>query len=96
MTFYIFCRHSVCLVDRVDLIYSLYNWLEGLGLFPWPHCPWVSVVALFPPLHVSCPLGFAPEAALEDSGLPLGGPGVEVVQLLGSQGFWQVFRGAGG
>ena len=45
---------------------------------------------------MSCPLGFAPEAALEDSGLPLGGPGVEVVQLFGSQGFWQVFRGAGG
>ena len=35
------------------------------------------------------PLGFAPEAALEDLGLPLGGPGEEVVQLLGSQGFWQ-------
>ena len=35
------------------------------------------------------PLGFAPEAALEDLGLPLRGPGVEVVQLLGLQGFWQ-------
>ena len=43
-------------------------------------------------------LGFAPEAALEDLGLPLWGPGVEVVQLLGSQGFWQpqVLRGVGG
>ena len=38
-------------------------------------------------LHVGLPLGFAPEAALKDLGLPLRGPGVEVVQLLGSQGF---------
>ena len=38
---------------------------------------------------------FAPEAVLDDLGLPLLGPGVEVVQLLGSQGFWQlqVLRG---
>jgi len=30
--------------------------------------------------------GLAPEAALEGLGLSLWGPGVEVVQLLGSQG----------
>ena len=43
------------------------------------------------------PLGFAPEAALESLGLPLGGPGAEVGQLLGSQGFWQYqdLRGVG-
>ena len=35
---------------------------------------------------MGCPLGFAPEAALEDLGLPLSGPGVEVVQLLGRRG----------
>ena len=35
-----------------------------------PHCPWVSIVVLFPSVHVSHPLGFAPEAALEDFGLP--------------------------
>ena len=54
-------------------------------------------MVLFPPLHVAHLLGFAPEAALEDLGLPTG-PGVEVVQLLGSQGFWQhqVLRGVGG
>ena len=34
------------------------------------------------------PLEFAPEAALEDLGLPQRGPGVKVVQLLGLQGFW--------
>ena len=39
--------------------------------------------------------GLASEVALEDLGLPFLGPGVEVVQLLGSQGFWQhqVLRG---
>ena len=46
-------------------------------------------MVLFPSLHVGCPLGFAPEASLEDLGLPLQGPGVEVVQLLRLQGFWQ-------
>ena len=40
-------------------------------------------MALFPPLHVGRPLGFAPEAAREDLGLPLLGPGVGVV-LFGS------------
>ena len=28
----------------------------------------VSIVVLFPPLHVGCPGGFAPEAALEELG----------------------------
>ena len=50
---------------------------------------WVSTVILFPLLHVNHPLGFAPEAAPEDLGLPLWGPGVEVVQLLGFQGLWR-------
>ena len=31
MTFYIFHRHRVWLVDHVDLICSLYSWWEGLG-----------------------------------------------------------------
>ena len=55
-------------------------------------------MVLFPPLPVGRPLGFAPEAALEDLGLPLRGQGVEVVQLLGLQSFWQhqVLRGVGG
>ena len=98
MSFYIFHRHRVCLVDHVDLICSLYSWWEGFGSSSLAILPWVSVVVLFPPLHVGCPLGFAPEAALEDLGLPQGGPGVEVVQLLGLQGFWQhqVLRGVGG
>ena len=32
MTFYIFHRHRICLVDRVDLICSLYSWWEGFAL----------------------------------------------------------------
>ena len=31
MSFYIFHRHRVCLVDRVDLICSLYSCWEGFG-----------------------------------------------------------------
>ena len=43
------------------------------------------------------PLGSL-EAALEDLGLLLCGPGVEVSKLLGLQGFWQhqILRGVGG
>ena len=51
----------------VDLICSLYSWSEVLGLLPLSHCPWVSIMVLFPTL-----LGFAPEADLEDLGLPQG------------------------
>ena len=89
MSFYIFHRHNICLVDYVHLICSLYSCWEGLSLFLQPQCPWFLIVVLFPPLHVGWPLGVAPKAALEHLGLPLWGPGVEVVQLLGLQGFWQ-------
>ena len=71
MTFYIFHRYRVCLVDRVDLICSLLSWWEGFRSSSLATLPWVSVVVLFPPLHVGGPLGFAPAAALEDLGLPL-------------------------
>ena len=72
MSFYVFHRHRVCLVDPVDLICSLYSWWQGFGSSSLPHtAPWVSIVILFPPLHVGRPLGFAPEAALEELGLPL-------------------------
>ena len=78
VTFYIFHRHRVCLVDHVDLICSLDSWWEDFGSS--------SLATLR--LGFSC--GFistSTEAALESLGLPLWGPGVEVVQLLGSQGF---------
>jgi len=31
MSFYIFHRHTVCLVDCVDLICSFYSWWKGFG-----------------------------------------------------------------
>ena len=70
MTFYLFHRHRVCLVDRVYLVCSCTAGGRVLGLLP-SHCSWVSTVILFPPLDMGCTLGFAPEAALEDLGLPL-------------------------
>ena len=51
MTFYVFHRHRVCLVDRVDLICSLYSWWEGFGSS--------SLVTL--PLGFNC--GFIPASA---------------------------------
>jgi len=96
----IFHRHRVCLVDRVDLICNLYSWWEGFGsssLATLPlgfNCGWNWTTLL----HMGHPLGFAPEAALENLGLPLWGSGVQVVQLLGLQELWQhqVLRGVGG
>ena len=71
VTFYTFHRHIVCLVDSVDLACSLYSWWEGFGSSSLATLPLGLNVILFPPLHVGRPLGFAPEAALEDWGLPL-------------------------
>ena len=59
------------MVDYVDLVCSLHSWWEGFGSSPLTTLPWVSTVGLFPPLHVGRPLGFAPEAALEDLGFSL-------------------------
>ena len=71
MSFYIFHRHRVCLVDHVDLICSLYSWWEGFGS---------SSLATLPPgfqlwfyFHLYMWVihwGLAPEAALEGLGLP--------------------------
>ena len=55
-------------------------------------------MVLFPPLHVGCPLGFAPEVALEDVGLALwgarceGGAAAWVAGVLAAL----VLRGVGG
>ena len=101
VSFHIFHRHRVCIVDRVDLIWSLYSWWEGFRssslatLLLGFNCGFISTSSCGSKRGL---LGFVPEAALEDLGLPLWGPGVEVMQLLGSQGFWQhwVLRGVGG
>ena len=54
-----FNLHFVQLVGRF-WVFSLSHTAPGVRLW-----------FLFPPLHVGCPLGFAPEPALEDLGLPL-------------------------
>ena len=68
-------RHRVC---------SLIEWIQSatcaaggkvLSPPPQPHCPWVSAVAVSPPLPVRPPRGFAAEAALEGVGLPRAGRG---------------------
>ena len=71
MAFYIFHRHRACLVDHMDLLCSLCSWWEGLGSSSLAILPLGFNCGFIPPLHVGCPLGFAPEAALEDLGLPL-------------------------
>ena len=70
MSFYIFHRHSLP-SGSCGFNLQLYSRWEGLGSSSLAVCPWVSLVVLFPPLHVGRPLGLAPEAALEDLGLPL-------------------------
>ena len=71
MTSHIFHRHRVWLVEHVDLICSLYSWWEDFESSSFAILPWVSIVVLFPLLHVGRALGIAPEAALEDLGLLL-------------------------
>ena len=71
MAFYIFYRHRVWLTDCANLLCSLYSWWEGFGSSSLATLLWVSIVVLFPPLHVGCPLEFPLEAALKDLGLPL-------------------------
>ena len=63
MACYIFHRHSVYLVDHVNLICSCTGDEKVLGLLPQPHCSWVSVVVICQVL--------SPEVALEGLGLPL-------------------------
>ena len=98
MPFYIFHRHRVC-----------FSWFYGFNLQLVQLVGRFWVFFLSPPapgfllwfyfhlyMWVAC-CGLAPGAALEGLGLPLWGPGVEVVKLLGSQWFWQhqVLRGVG-
>ena len=88
LSFYIFHRHRICLVDCVDLFCSLYRWWEDFRS---------SFLATLP-LGFNC--GFIPTSAsvLSPGLCPWGcagglwllqwGPGAEMVQLLGSQGPW--------
>ena len=98
LSFYIFHRHRVCLVDCVGLLCSFSAGGEILGPRPQPYCHWVSILVFSPPLQVSGPQRFAPEVDLEDLGLPQQELGVEGAQLPGPQEFRQnqVCRGASG
>ena len=70
VSFYVFHRHTVCLVDR-GFNLQLVQLVGRFWVFFLSHtAPWVSTVVLFPPMHVDHPLVFAPEAALEAFGLP--------------------------
>ena len=82
------CGFNLQLVQLVERLGSSSSVTLPLGF----SCGFISTSA------VGRPLGFAPEAALEDLGLCLSGPGVKMMQLLVLQGFWehQVLRGVGG
>ena len=97
MTFYIFHRHRVCLVDHMDLIRSLYSWWEGFGsssLATLPlgfNCGFISTSACGSSIGVcswGCPggLGFAPEPNLEVLGLPSEGQVWRRHSCLGGRG----------
>ena len=62
------------MIEWIQSAYLCGRW-EVLGSPPQPHCPWVSAVAVSPPLPVRPPRGFAAEAALEGVGLPQAGWG---------------------
>ena len=99
MSFYIFHRHRVCLVDRVDLIPSLCSWWEGFGssslttLALGFNCGFISTSPCGSPPGVcswGCPgaLGFAPVRTRCG-----GGAAAWVSGLLaapGSQGGWRL------
>ena len=71
MTFCIFHRHRVCLVDCVDLICSLYSWWEGFGSSSFVTLPLGFNCGFISTSTCGRPLGFGPEAALEGLGLLL-------------------------
>ena len=97
MTFYIFQRHRVCLVDHVHFICSLYSWWEGFGsssLVTLPlgyTCGFIFTSAFGSSTGVcswGCPggLGFAPVRARCGGGAAAWVTEVLVTQ--GTQGSW--------
>ena len=99
VSFYIFHRHRVCLVDSVDLICSLYSWWEGFGsssLATLPlgfSCGFISTSACGSSTGVcscGCPggLGFAPVRARCGGGAAAWVAGV--LAAPGTQGSWRL------
>ena len=99
MTFNIFHSHRVCLVDRVDLICSLYSCWEGLGsssLATLPlgfHCGFISTSACGSSTGVCSRgclrgLGFAPVRTRRGGGAAAWVTGV--LAAPGTQGGWQL------
>ena len=99
MTFYIFHRHRVCLVDRVDLICSLYNWWESFGssslgtLLLAFNCGFISTSGFGSSTGVcswGCPggLGFAPVRARCGGGAAAWVTGI--LAAPGTQGSWRL------
>ena len=99
MSFYIFHRLRVCLVECVDLICSLYSWWEGFGsssLATLPlgfNCGFISTSACGSSSGVcSCGccggLGFTPVRARCGGGAAAGVAGVLVAP--GTQRSWQL------
>ena len=97
VSFYIFHRHRVCLVDRVDLIYSLYSWWEGfrsssLATLPLGfNCGFISTCMCGSTTGVcscGCPggLGFTPVRARCGGGSAAWVAGV--LAAPGTQGSW--------
>ena len=99
MSFYVFHRHRVCLVDRVDLICSLCSWWEGFGsssLATLPlgfNCGFISTSACGSSTGVcswGCPggLGFVPVRARCGGGAAAWIAGV--LAAPSTQGSWQL------
>ena len=93
----LFTENSHCLftysidTESVQLIVQIYSaaCTDGgkvFGPLSQPHCPWVSIVGLSPPLPLCCPQGFAHEAALEDFGCPSEGQVRRWCSCLGHRG----------
>ena len=74
----------------MDLICSLYSWWEGFGSSSFATLSWVSIVVLFPPLHVGRPVEFAPVRARCGGGAAAWVAGV--LAAPGTQGGWWLVK----
>ena len=102
MSFYIFHKHGVCLVDCVDLICSLYSWWEDLGsssLATLPlsfNCDFISTSACGWFTRVcswGCPGGLGPAPVKARCG---GGKAAWVAEILAAPGTQELAARAAG